>query len=79
MARVEKEIGNCLKNMIFDRGGEFIAEDFNAFCNDKWIKRQMSAPKTPPQNEIVERRNGSIMDYVRMLMMEKSVSQKYWR
>ena len=38
----------------------------------------MPAPMTP-QNEIAERRNKSIMDYTRTLMMEKSVSKKYWR
>lgn len=39
----------------------------------------MSAPRTPPQNGIAKRRNKSITDYERILMMEKNVSQKYWR
>ena len=39
----------------------------------------MSALRTPPQNGMVERRNRSIMDYARTLMMENSVSKKYWR
>ena len=49
------------------------------FCNDRGIKRHTSAPRTPPQNGIVERRNRSIMDYARTLMMEKNVSLKSWR
>ena len=47
------------------------------FYNDKGIKRQTSAPRTPPQNGIVERRNRSKMDCARTLMMEKNVSLKY--
>ena len=39
----------------------------------------MLEPSTPPQNGIVERRNRSIMDYARILMIEKNVSHKYSR
>ena len=49
------------------------------FFNDKGIKRQTSAPRTPPQNGTAERRNRSIMDYARTLMMEKNISLKYQR
>ena len=51
LARVEKEIGKSLKCLRSDRGGEFIYEEFNTFCNDKGIKRHMLAPRTPPQKE----------------------------
>ena len=36
-------------------------------------------PRTPPWNGIAKRRNTSIIDYARTLMMEKNVPQKYWR
>ena len=39
----------------------------------------MLAPRTPPQNGIIERRNRSIMECARILMMEKKVSKKYLR
>ena len=39
----------------------------------------MSAPRTPPQNGIAIRRNKSITNNARTLMIEKNVSQKYWR
>ena len=79
LARVEKEIGKSLKCLRSNRGGEFISNEFEMFCNDRGIKRQTSAPRTPPQNGIVEGRNRSIMDYTRTLMMEESVALKYWR
>ena len=79
LARVEKETRKSLKCLISDRGGEFTSKDFEEFYNDKGIKRQTSTPRTPPQNGTVERRNRSIIDCARTLMMEKNVALKYWR
>ena len=71
LARVEKETGKSLKCLRSDRGGEFISNEFEMFYNNRGIKRQKSAPRTPPQNGIAKRRNRSIMDYARTLMIEK--------
>ena len=73
-ARVEKETRKYLKCFIFNRGGEFISDEFNIFGNEKGIKRKMSVPRTPLQNGIAKRRNRSIIDCARMLMLEKDVS-----
>ena len=51
--------------------------EFEVFYNDKGIKRQTLAPRTPPQNGIAERRNRSVIDCARTLMMEKNVALKY--
>ena len=77
LARVEKEINKILKCLISDRGGELTSNEFETFCNDRGIKRKKSTLRTPPQNGIVERRNISIMDCARTLMMEKNVAFKY--
>ena len=39
----------------------------------------MFEPRTSPQNEIAKRRNRSIIDYARPLMMEDNVLEKYQR
>jgi hypothetical protein len=79
LARVEKETGKSLKCLRSDRGGEFTSNEFEIFCKERGIKRQTSAPRTPAQNGIAERRNRSILDCARTLMMEKNVALKYWR
>ena len=61
----------CLRS---DRGGEFTSNEFEMFCNDRGIKRQTFALRTPPQNRMDERRSRSIMDCARTLMMEKNFS-----
>ena len=59
LARVEKEIGKRLKCLRSDRGGEFISNEFNKFCIERGIKRQVSTLGTPKKNGIAERRNRS--------------------
>ena len=43
------------------------------------IKSQVLAPGTLEQNGIVERRNRSIMDCARTLMIKKNIAIKYWK
>jgi len=41
---------------MFDHGGEFGNERFENFCNKHGIKHNFSAPRTPQQNGVVERK-----------------------
>ena len=66
----------CLRSV---RGGEFISNEFNNFCIERGIKRQVSTLGTPEQNGIAERRKRSIMDCEKTLMIEKNVALKYWK
>ena len=50
--RVENEYGVKIKCLRSDRGGEFIFRDFNMFCEDNGIKRQLSSLRTPKKNVI---------------------------
>ena len=79
LARVEKETSKNLKCLRFDRGGEFTSNEFEELYNDRRIKRQKLATRTPAQNGIAERRNRSILDCARTLMIEKKVALKYCR
>ena len=76
LSRVKKETSKRLKCLRLERGGEFISNEFNNFCIERGIKRQVLAPRTPEQSGIAKRRNRSIMDYARTLMIEKNISIK---
>ena len=39
------------------QGGEFTAAEFASYCADEGIQRHYSAPYSPQQNGVVERRN----------------------
>ena len=59
--RVENEFGLKIKCLRSNRGGEFISNEFNNFCEDNGIKRQLTVPKTLQQNGIVEKRKISMI------------------
>ena len=40
-----------------DHGKEFENAKFETFCNEHDIKKEFSAPQTPQQNGVVERKN----------------------
>lgn len=56
-ATVEKETGTVIKTLRTDRGGEFVSNEFRNFCESNGITRHLTAPYTPQQNGVVERRN----------------------
>ncbi|GLJ45784.1 hypothetical protein SUGI_0963520 [Cryptomeria japonica] len=64
----------CLRS---DHGGEFTSGEFNNFCDKHGIRRQFSAPRTPQQNGVVGRKNRTILDVARKMMMEANLPHIY--
>ncbi|KAM0011112.1 putative RNA-directed DNA polymerase [Helianthus debilis subsp. tardiflorus] len=77
-ALVETETGEKIKGLRSDRGGEFTSKAFNEFCEDHGIKRQFTPAFTPQHNGVAERRNRTIMNMVRCLLVEKSLPKWLW-
>ena len=53
-------------------------QDLNLFCEKNGIKKEFSAPKTPQQNGVVERKNQMIQEMARVMLLNKQISQKFW-
>ena len=60
VALVETQTGCKLKCLRTDNGGEFMSYAFTTLCDEKGIRRQLSAPYTPHQNGVAERMNRTI-------------------
>ncbi|WVZ93619.1 hypothetical protein U9M48_039584 [Paspalum notatum var. saurae] len=56
-AKVEAETSNKLKVLRTDCGGEFTSMEFGRYCADEGVERHLTAPYSPQQNSVVERRN----------------------
>ena len=56
--RIELEANLLIRKITSDYGTEFKNAILNELCTDKGISRQYSAPRTPQQNGVVERRTG---------------------
>jgi transposase InsO family protein len=74
----EKESGNSLKTLRTDRGGEFTSHEFNDFCKENGIKRQLTASYTPQQNGVAERKNRFILEMVRSILSHKGIPKTFW-
>ena len=61
-----------------DRGGEFTSLEFNEFCTEHAIKRQLTAAYTPQQNGVAERKNRTMMNMVRSMLFEKHLPKIFW-
>ena len=51
---VETETSKKVKCQHLDNGGEYVSKSFQYFCDIKGIKRELTAPYTPPQNGVAE-------------------------
>nr|GEU34940.1 hypothetical protein [Tanacetum cinerariifolium] len=56
-----------------DNKGEFRNKEMNYFCSRKGIKREFSNARTPQQNRVAKRRNGTLIEAGRtMVLVNKS-------
>ena len=77
-ARAEGESGLKLKALRTDRGGEFTAAEFAEYCAAEGVHRQHTAPYSPQQNGVVERRNGTVMATARSMLKAKGLPGWFW-
>ncbi|KAL1189088.1 Retrovirus-related Pol polyprotein from transposon TNT 1-94 [Cardamine amara subsp. amara] len=75
---VERESEARIQTFRTDRGGEFLSLEFNSFCEDSGIKRHLTAPYTPQQNGVVERRNRTLMEMARSILKHMHMPNYLW-
>ncbi|XP_062118940.1 uncharacterized protein LOC133832644 [Humulus lupulus] len=61
-----------------DHGKEFENTVFSDFCDQLGIKHEFSAPKTPQQNGVFERKNRTLQEMARVMMHAKNISKRFW-
>jgi hypothetical protein len=77
-AMVEKISGCFIKALRSDRGGEYMSTAFSNFCDYHGIKRFLTAPYSPQQNGVAERKNRTILDMVRSMLKSKGMPKEFW-
>ncbi|KAJ9542210.1 LOW QUALITY PROTEIN: hypothetical protein OSB04_028716 [Centaurea solstitialis] len=75
---VENKLGIKLKMFRTDRGEEFTSNEFLQYCKDNGISRQLTAPYSPQQNGVVERKNRTILSATRCRMKATNLPQIFW-
>jgi transposase InsO family protein len=77
-ARVEVETGRRLRVLRTDNGGEFTSVEFDTYCAEHGVMRQHTAPYTPQQNGVVERRNQTVVTMARGLLKSRRMPVMFW-
>jgi len=75
--KVQNEIGCTITNIRSDRGREFDNHDIEKYCDDHGFTHNFSAPRTPQQNGVVERKNRSFQEMARTMLNEHSLPKYF--
>nr|KAJ0214633.1 hypothetical protein LSAT_V11C400162490 [Lactuca sativa] len=70
--------GLKVKQLRSDDGTEFRNSTLEEFCDHKGIGQNFSAPRTPQQNGVAERRNRTLIEAGRTLMIHAGLPMSFW-
>lgn len=74
--KIEKDIS--IKKIRSDHGGEFENHKFSSWCDKISIKHEFSAPMTPQQNGVTERKNRTLLNMATCMLIFKNVAKILW-
>ncbi|KAA0065400.1 gag/pol protein [Cucumis melo var. makuwa] len=77
-AEVENLLSKKIKILRSDQGGEYMDLRFQDYMIEHGIQSQLSAPGTPQQNGVSERRNRTLLDKVRSMMSYTQLPSSFW-
>lgn len=77
-AKVEIKIGEKIKVLRTDHGGEFLSNYFTSYCNETGLDRHYTAPYSLQQNGVMERRNRTVLEMVRSSLKFMKVPNVLW-
>jgi transposase InsO family protein len=75
---VENEMDSKIKCLRSDNGGEFISKEFMDYCSRHGIKRQLSIARTPQENGVIERKNMTVQEMARTMLMDSKLTYIFW-
>jgi hypothetical protein len=64
--------------IMSDNGSEFKNLQVEEFLEEEGIKHELSAPYTPQQNGVVERKNRTLIDMARTMLGEYKTPERFW-
>nr|GEW99844.1 retrovirus-related Pol polyprotein from transposon TNT 1-94 [Tanacetum cinerariifolium] len=74
---VENQLGKKIKVVRSDRGGEYVSP-FAELCAKHKIRHEFTAPYSPQQNGIAERKNRTLKEMVTAMLISFGMSQDMW-
>ena len=77
-AEVENQLNKIIKILKSDQGEEYESNEFSQLCAKFDIIHQTTAPYTPQQKGITERKNRTLKEMVNSMHVSSGASQDLW-
>jgi transposase InsO family protein len=78
LRRAQNEFKLKVKKIRIDNGYEFKNLQVEKYLAKEGIKHEFSAPYTPQQNGVVERKNRTLIDMARTMLGEYKMPKRFW-
>nr|GEU75110.1 ribonuclease H-like domain-containing protein [Tanacetum cinerariifolium] len=75
---IENQLDFKVKVIRCDNGTKFKNSAMNQFYEDKGIKRDSSIARTPQQNRVAERRNMTLIEAARTMLVDSKLPTTFW-
>ena len=76
--KLQTRKGYMIKSIRTDHGKEFENTPFQTYCDENGIDHNFSAPRTPQQNGVVERKNRTLEEKARTMLCENNLPKYFW-
>ncbi|XP_070032743.1 uncharacterized protein [Nicotiana tomentosiformis] len=76
--RIQVKMGNNVACIGSDNGIEFDNAKFDEFCTENGITNNFLPLRTPQQNGIVERKNRTLEDMARTMLIDSGITKNFW-
>lgn len=73
--KAEKQTGKQIKKLRTDNGKEYLSNAFKNFLKNEGIVHQLSVEYTPQQNGVAERKNRTLVEMARCMMLQGNLPQ----
>ncbi|GJY13918.1 ribonuclease H-like domain-containing protein [Tanacetum coccineum] len=78
ITEIENLVDKKVKIIRCDNGTEFKNRVMSEFCEEKGIKKEFSAARTPQQNSVAERRNRTLIEAAKTMLADSKLPTTFW-
>ncbi|KRY42280.1 Copia protein [Trichinella spiralis] len=78
VATLHTKFGRNPVTLRTDNGREYVNQRLRNFLGEKGIEHQFSAPYTPQQNGVAERKNRALVEMAKCMMTDAKLPERFW-
>ena len=77
-ALIENQTGRHICILRSNNGGEYESNEFDDFCREARIKKELTVPYNPQQNGVAERKNRTICETAKAMITDLDFPLTSW-